>query len=173
MAFPIDDIIGQGMARGGARPNLFHAIVTYSGINTEEIKFACKAGTLPATTIGNVPVPYMGHKYNVPGDISLGGTIDLTIILDEGLNIRKQFERWMESIRTADSNRASNPAYHQLMGTVMLQNFTKDGAADHFVTLKHAWPQNIGDIALAWDSNDQIMEMNVTIQYTWHEYPKV
>ena len=175
MAFPIDDFIGQGMAKGGARPNLFKAsITTKSGPNFPNFEFMCKASTLPATTIGNVPVPYMGHKYNVPGDLNYSGTMDLTVIVDEGLAIRKQFENWMELIRTAKANAASKPDYHNLMGTVQLDVFGKkqDDTDKFSVKLIHAWPQNIGDIALALDANDQIMEMNVTMQYTYHEYDK-
>jgi hypothetical protein len=174
MAFEIDKFISTGMAKGGARPNLFKAsITTKAGLSFPDFEFMCKASTLPATTIGNVPVPYMGHKYNVPGDISYGGTMDLTVFVDEGLAIRKQFETWMDLIRTAKANAASKPDYHNLMGTVQLDVYGKTQKDNKFsVKLEHAWPQNIGDIALAWDANDQIMEMNVTIQYTYHVYDK-
>ena len=52
---------------GGARTNLFEVGITFpdsvgnTNILNEKVNFLCKAAEIPASNLGNIPVPYRGR----------------------------------------------------------------------------------------------------------------
>jgi len=59
-----------------------------------------KTATLPGRAITNVPVPYMGLKFNIPGTASYPGSesYELKFYCDAKSRLRQQFERWQRDI---------------------------------------------------------------------------
>ena len=59
-----------------------------------------KTAQLPARAITNVPVPYMGLKFNVPGNATYPGSdaYSLTFYADATSEIRRKFEQWSRDI---------------------------------------------------------------------------
>ena len=53
--------------RGGVRPNLFRCNITHN-VGLGEIEFLCKGAQIPASTLGNIDVPFRGRQLKVPGD---------------------------------------------------------------------------------------------------------
>ena len=91
MPFSITDFRSTGIAKGGARPNLFEVqisglpnapFVTALGNGDKTFAFSCKASSIPAQTIGVVEVPYFGRSIKVPGNKTFDNWT-VTIINDE------------------------------------------------------------------------------------------
>ena len=64
------------MTGGGARSNLFEVNIQYpdlvgNGSATEAGEFLIKAAEIPASNLGNIPVPYRGRVLPVAGDRTL------------------------------------------------------------------------------------------------------
>ena len=166
--FNIDTFIGK-LANGGARANLFEVTVTNARGSLPDFTFMCREIPLPGHEVGNIEVTYFGQKYNVPGDRRFGGTIDLVVLLDEGLEIRRGFEDWINKIRYYNDNKANTNSVQDFYCTVSIQTFRKDGSNDTMVELSHAWPTKFGDVQLSWDEATAVMMLPVTLQYTYHD----
>ncbi|MAH43539.1 hypothetical protein CL614_07540, partial [archaeon] len=56
--------------QGGTRPNRFlvEGIIGDTGFGIAPFNFLVKATSLPASTIGVIPVPYRGRVLKIPGD---------------------------------------------------------------------------------------------------------
>ena len=83
------------MKGGGARSNLFEVQMTFPNFaeaNTEtlnDIPFLVKAAEIPASNIGNIPVPFRGRVLPIAGD----RTFDpwkVTIINDTNFRLREE-----------------------------------------------------------------------------------
>ena len=70
-----------------------------SGLNDSEFSFACKAAQIPSSAVGVVEVPYFGRVVKVPGNKTFENWT-VTIINDEGFEIRNAMEKWMASMGT-------------------------------------------------------------------------
>jgi len=59
-----------------------------------------KTASLPARDITNVPVPYMGLNFNIPGNATYPGSNSyaLTFYADAGSSIRQKFEEWSRDV---------------------------------------------------------------------------
>ena len=75
MAFNINDFKTQGLTLGGARPTLFQVSVNLPSTITSlspgfqpKFAFTCSATQIPASTIGQIDVPYFGRQIKVAGD---------------------------------------------------------------------------------------------------------
>ena len=63
------------MTGGGARSNLFEVEISFPdglGINeslvSDKVPFLVKAAEIPASNLGNIPVPYRGRVLPIAGD---------------------------------------------------------------------------------------------------------
>ena len=59
-----------------------------------------KTATLPERAITNVPVPYMGLNFNIPGNATYPGSeaYTLTFYADAQSKIRQKFETWSQAV---------------------------------------------------------------------------
>ena len=91
------------MKGGGARSNLFEVQMSFPDFaeaNNEtlnDIPFLVKAAEIPASNLGNIPVPFRGRVLPIAGDRTFD-TWDTTIINDEDFAIRDAIEEWMQLI---------------------------------------------------------------------------
>ena len=85
-----------------------------------------KSATLPARSITNVPVPYMGLAFNVPGGATYPGSdgYSLKFYADSQSRIRQKFEQWSRDIFD-DANSTGNyftPRATSTINMVQLDN---------------------------------------------------
>ena len=94
------------MQGGGARSNLFEVNISYPdniGVQegddgaTSKGEFLIKAAELPASNIGNIPVPFRGRVLPIAGDRTFDPWT-VTVINDTDFVIRDAMERWSNSI---------------------------------------------------------------------------
>jgi hypothetical protein len=85
-----------------------------------------KTASLPARSITNVAVPYMGLNFNLPGNVTYPNSeaYELTFYTDANSQIRQKFEQWSFDIFN-DSNSTGNyfaPKQTAVMDLVQLDN---------------------------------------------------
>tara|TARA_Y100000361_G_scaffold10856_1_gene8705 strand:- start:260 stop:880 length:621 start_codon:yes stop_codon:yes gene_type:complete len=169
---------------GGARPNLFEvsipnlpAAATTStpaaNLNDETFQFLCKATNMPASNVASIDVPFRGRIFKVAGDRTIDNW-SVTVINDEGFELRNAFEAWMNAIAKLDNNTgATNPtsymtdAFVTQLGRGGKDRFsTKNQGGKSASALKtykfvDIFPVNVSAIDLSYDSSDTIEEFTV------------
>jgi len=165
----VDDFKSK-LIGGGARPNLFKAIVNfpgYAGGDTELASFMCKGAQLPGSQIAQLDVPFRGRQLKIAGDRTFENW-SITVINDTGMEIRNAMERWMNGMNEHVNNTGlANPTDYQAdMG---VQQLDKAGNVTKEYTIRGAYPINVSGIDLSYDTNDQIEEFTVELAYQYWE----
>jgi hypothetical protein len=164
MSLRIDDFKSK-LTGGGARANLFKAIVNYgAGINgnNELSSFMCKAATLPASILPPVEIPFRGKKLKIAGDREFEPWT-ITIINDTNFSVRDSFEEWSNAINGHSSGEGLvNPSAY--MADMAVQQLDKDGSVLKTYELRGCYPSNISSIELSYDSENTIEEFTVELQ---------
>ena len=84
---------------GGARANQFKVSIYSSFItDTEALSFLARSASLPAMTVGEVPVFYRGRQIYVAGDRTYADWT-ITCYNDAGWLARGDFERWNNALQ--------------------------------------------------------------------------
>ena len=165
----VDDFKAK-LTGGGARPNLFKATINfpaYAGGDSEFTSFMVKGAGLPASTIANIDVPFRGRQLKIAGDRTFEPWT-ITIINDSEMKARNAFETWMNGINEHVNNTGlQNPTDYQADMTV--EQLGKDGEVTKTYTIRGAFPTNVSQIELSYDTNDQIEEFTVEINYQYWE----
>ena len=146
--------------RGGVRANLFKCRVTAPnkpGIE-EMFEFHCKGTSMPASTIGNIDVPYRGRQLKVPGDRTFADWT-VTVFNDSDMYIRGVFEEWMARMQDHWSNKADNMNPY---GKATVTQLRRDGTDIRTYSITSLYPTEVAAIDVAWDSNDAVEEYTVT-----------
>tara|TARA_Y100000004_G_scaffold52815_1_gene58646 strand:+ start:243 stop:770 length:528 start_codon:yes stop_codon:yes gene_type:complete len=165
----VDDFKAK-LTGGGARPNLFKATINfpaYAGGDSEFTSFMVKGAGLPASVIANIDVPFRGRQLKIAGDRTFEPWT-ITVINDAEMRVRNSFETWMSGINNhVDNTGLQNPTDYQ--ADMIVEQLGKDGSVTKTYTLRGAYPTNISQIELSYDTNDQIEEFTVEINYQYWE----
>ncbi len=175
--------IGQG-----TKPNMFAIDIVWpattagfadgtpgtgAGDDKDLVDLLCKSAALPASNIGVIEVPFRGRTVKIAGDRTFD-TWTATFFNDKDMKIRSYFEQWLEAINTHNGNNAPLFRPNQADGYMaevrvkqLEKNNTQRGTILREYTLMHAFPTNVSQIDLGYDSNDQIAEFSVEFQYSY------
>ena len=85
----------------------------------DEIKFLVKAAEIPASNLGNIPVPFRGRVLPIAGDRTFDPWT-VTIINDTNFNIRDAMETWSNLLMISNISRY-NPSRRSYQRKQMLQ----------------------------------------------------
>mgnify|MGYP006436784103 FL=1 len=148
--------------QGGVRPNQFRVFMSKgpNGIGTKNFSFLGKAASIPASTIGNVDVPYRGRQLKVPGDRTFEDWT-LTVFNDGEWSARSYFEKWMQVLqghRTPVRSVSATEVY----GNGIVQQLSRTGNAIATYVMEDIYPTNVAAIDLGFDTNDSVEEFQVT-----------
>ena len=167
---------------GGARSNLFEVNITLpDGVFGEldvdaDMRFMIKAAEIPASNIGNIPVPFRGRVLPVAGDRTFDPWT-VTIINDQKFNIRDAMEQWTNLINDLQfAGGDINPADYQTKAEVFqLGRNAKNAATDEIgsrgipilrqYNFEGIYPNTVSSIPLDYGATDQIEEFQVTFNY--------
>lgn len=143
-----------------------------AGAITEEDLIYVKAANLPGRTISNVPVPYMGLNFNIPGAATYTGAegYSLTFFLDSRSRLRNLFE---QASRVMFDDTTSTGLYGTPDETNFIELAQLDKELEVISTYKliGASIRNIGDVQYQISSGTgTTVELAVTIAY--HFYNK-
>ena len=185
------------MRGGGARSNLFEvkmSFPSYLGLAdeselTQDIPFLVKAAEIPASNLGNIPVPFRGRVLPIAGDRTFDPWT-VTVINDTNFRIRDAMERWSNGINDLQTAQGFiNPEIYQKSATVTQLNrglnvqtdtetslIGEDKTIEVLRTYKFEgiYPNVVSSIPLDHGATDQIEEFQVTFNYLFYEVtPKV
>ena len=167
MAFSINDMRAQ-LPLGGARPALFQVTITnpVAPIADLKVPFLTVRAEIPASTLGNIAIPYFGRKIYIAGDRTFQPWT-VQIINDEDFLIRNAMEQWNNSINAYEGNisqlGSGAPALYKSQATVT--QFGKAGEVLRIYQFNGIFPVEVSNIGLDWNAQDQIEEFNVTFLY--------
>jgi hypothetical protein len=126
-----------------------------------------KTASLPGRSISNIPVPYMGLKFNVPGSVDYPGSdgYEMTFYADANSQIRQKFEQWSTDIFD-DSNSTGNyfsPKQTAIMDLVQLDNQLNSVAQYQLVGVS---VRNVGPLNYTIaEGTGSVIEFTVTVSY--------
>lgn len=147
----------KGQFTSGARPNLFSVTIAELGGSLE---FLAKATTMPASTMGQIEVPFKGRQLKVAGNRTFADWT-ITVINDVDFNIRRAVEDWSNRINGHQSN-LGPVSIAEYMRDAKVEQLDQTGAVIYTYEFKDIWPAEIGEIDLAFDNNDAIEEFTIT-----------
>ena len=164
----------QKLNKGGVRSNLFEVEIKDipgGGEDVQdEVRFLVKAAEIPASNIGNIPVPFRGRVLPVAGD----RTFDpwTVTIINNDFKIRDSMERWSNFINDMVlANGSVDPESYQK--SALVKQLSRDAASGdkpeilrqyNFIGI---YPNVISNIPLDYGATDQIEEFQVTFNYLY------
>ena len=169
------------LAGGGARANLFEVEIAFPeelGINltdvSDKVPFLVKAAEIPASNLGNIPVPYRGRVLPVAGDRTFDPWT-VTIINDTDFIIRDAMEKWSNSINDLQTAQGTiNPEVYQK--SALVKQLSREGANPgdpekilRTYNFEGIYPNTVSSIPLDFGATDQIEEFQVTFNYLFYE----
>ena len=170
------------MRGGGARTNLFEVTIEYPellGLPTDSDgpkatgEFLIKAAEIPASNLGNIPVPFRGRVLPVAGDRTFDPWT-VTVINDTNFKIRDAMEKWSNSINDLQTSQGLiDPADYQTNAKV--KQLSREGGnnpGDITVLREYRfegiYPNVVSNIPLDYGATDQIEEFQVTFNYLFY-----
>ena len=170
---------------GGARSNLFEVQMAFPDfakpVNEalNDIPFLVKAAEIPASNIGNIPVPFRGRVLPIAGDRTFDPWT-VTIINDTNFRLRDVMERWSDGINDIQTAQGTtNPEEYQTKATVLqlsrgIDTNGKVRSNSNIPILREydfigIYPNVVSSIPLDHGATDQIEEFQVTFNYLYYE----
>jgi len=165
-----------------ARPNNFYLEFDFPSVvtgivnkgTTNNVKYLCKATTIPSYTLGVVEIPHIGgRRMKVPGDRTYAEW-SATFIADEAMSLHKDFEKWLNYIKA--TNYESDTLSSVTTGTggvrddyqksIDVVHTGMDGEQKRVYRLVNAFPTELAQLDMSYDNFDTIAEYTVTFQYS-------
>ena len=169
------------MTGGGARSNLFEVEITFPGgigisesLVSDKVPFLVKAAEIPASNLGNIPVPYRGRVLPIAGDRTFDPWT-VTVINDTDFSIRDAMEKWSNSINDIQTAQGTiNPEDYQTQARVFQKSREGVGPGDtekdlRIYKFEGIYPNVVSSIPLDFGATDQIEEFQVTFNYLFYE----
>ena len=167
---------------GGTRANLFEvqmSFPTYLSVSDEnetinDIPFLVKAAEIPASNIGNIPVPFRGRILPIAGDRTFDPWT-VTIINDTNFRLRDVMEKWSDSINDLQTAQGrTNPEEYQTKASVIQLDRLGKKPGDTITELRTydftgIYPNVVSSIPLDHGATDTIEEFQVTFNYLFYE----
>ena len=169
------------LSGGGARANLFEVEIAFPeelvidlNLVTDKVPFLVKAAEIPASNLGNIPVPYRGRVLPVAGDRTFDPWT-VTVINDTDFQIRDAMEKWSNSINDLQTAQGSvDPAVYQR--SALVKQLSREGSNPgdpekvlRTYNFEGIYPNTVSSIPLDFGATDQIQEFQVTFNYLFYE----
>lgn len=165
----VDDFKSK-LRGGGARPNLFRAIINfpaYAAGDVELTSFLCEAAQLPASTMTAIEIPFRGRRVKIAGDRTFDAWTP-TIINDTDFKIRNAMERWMNGINGHSANTGlTNPVDYQ--ADLIVEQLDKDGSVLKTYNFRGCFPTAVSTIDLSYATENEIERFTVEFQVQYWE----
>ena len=168
----IDDFKAN-LIGGGARANQYRVTITPPpgiaiGLDVRRASFLVTAAQLPASTLGEIAVPFRGRNIYVAGDRPAPDPWSVTFYNDTDFMVRNAIERWMNGINNITDNEGlTDPNDYQVDGFV--DHLDRDGNSIKQYQIRGCFPTSLDGIALSYGTNDAIEDFGVTLDYQYFE----
>ena len=168
----IDDFKAN-LIGGGARANQFRVTITPPpgiaiGLDVRRSSFLVTASILPASTLGEIAVPFRGRNIYVTGDRQAPETWTVTFYNDTDFMIRNAMERWHNGINNfADNTGVTNAADYQT--DLFVEQLDRDDTILKTYVFRSAFPISVGQIDLTNEETTTIETFEVQWRYQHFE----
>ena len=166
----------------GARPSLYVVDITEpQGVGGEvkiddTISFLCKNAQLPGSTIGEIPVSFLGRQVKLPGQRTYEN-LTLSFYNDEDFKVRHNMEKWMHEIQSfkkpfGNIVGIAAPSDNGFSTSdITVQQLSKAGDPIRTYKFYYAFPTTVSAIDLGYDQAEAVEEFSVTFAYSYFEIP--
>lgn len=173
MPFNINTFKSNGLVYGGARPSLFEVYLSVpqgigiDNVSVDKFRFVCRAAELPASAVSAIEIPYFGRKIKVAGERAFADW-SVTVMNDEDFAVRSLFEAWSNALNRLVSNvRDPNVNAENYKADLEILQYGKDGTVLRSYQIVGAFPTEIGNIGLDWDSANAVESFAVNFSYDY------
>lgn len=144
----------------------FQFRVTSLGPFTEDDLLYVETATLPNKEIKNIPVPYMGLNFNIPGTISYPGSDQwkITFRCDEGHNIRNKMEAYISEIFNVDTSTGKYGVPTEIATMDLLGKKLNTLRRYQFIGL---YPRNVGTMEYNITDGGEILKVEAVFAYQY------
>jgi len=162
----IDDFKAN-LIGGGARANQYRVTIVpppgiATGIDIRRTSFLATATNLPASTLGEIAIPFRGRNIYISGDRPAPDTWTVTFYNDTDFMIRNAMELWHNGINDfANNTGLVSPSEYQSDLTV--EQLDRDDTVLKSYIFRNAYPLTVGQVDL---SNAEATEIE-TFEVTW------
>lgn len=165
----------------GTRNNRFKIIINLpaliGGTSIQDLELYGKATALPTSSIGMIPVPWMGRVIKFSGERTFADwTVQLYDSSKQEGDMRKVMMTWLEKM---DSARIHDISYNVTStAEIHWDDLSGNQTSNHSgqtnfkkkVRLTGVFPIDVGELQLSYDNVDQFSEFPVTFAYDFWEY---
>ena len=135
-----------------------------------------KAAEIPASNLGNIPVPFRGRVLPVAGDRTFDPWT-VTVINDTNFKVRDAMEKWSNFINDLQTSQGViNPEDYQTAAFV--KQLSREGGDNpgpidilREYRFEGIYPNVVSSIPLDYGATDQIEEFQVTFNYLFYSVP--
>lgn len=168
MAQNISDFYRSVQQRDFARQFQFRLIQLANTNFGEDTLIYLESATLPGRAINNVPVPFMGLNFNVPGTASYPNSesYSVTFRCDQNYDIRAALED--ATFNTFDDQTSSGDYNIARDASVITMNLlNKNNRTARQYTLYGAYVVSVGDVTYNLGDNGTIQTVPATLAYQY------
>ena len=168
----IDDFKAN-LIGGGARANQFRVTITPPsgiaiGLDVRRTSFLCTASNLPASTLGEIAVPFRGRNIYVSGDRPAPEPWTTTFYNDTDFMIRNAMERWQNGINDyAENTGVVAPSDYQT--DIFVEQLDRDDTILKTYIFRACYPTGITAIDLSSAEATELETFDVTWRYQHFE----
>ena len=138
------------------------------GLDVRRASFLVTASQLPASTLGEIAVPFRGRTIYVAGDRPAPETWTTTFYNDTDFMVRNAMERWHNGINDfANNTGVVNAADYQT--DLFVEQLDRDDTILKTYIFRSAFPTSIGTIDLTTAETTEIETFEVTWRYQHFE----
>lgn len=170
---------------GGTRANRFDVSISWptgvASLAPDTLIYHVIATKLPEAELGSISIPYRGRVAHYAGDREYKPWT-ITVLDDTGSNASwLAFQKWANLISSHTNNTVTDQTYAQGNGEQLLKTLTfnqlhdpasgsnSTNAVERTIKLFHAWPSEIGQIALDMGEGGNLVSYSVTFSYDYYE----
>ena len=164
----VNDFVGR-LAGGCARSNQFQVVVSPPAANPAGIpapgltfKFLCRSAQIPASTIGEVLVPFRGRQIFLAGDRTYDAWT-VTVFSDTDWDVRGTVESWQNAMQdigaSTTAGAASSEHYYGRANVTQLDR--NDRPLREYV-LHDIWPMSVDPIDFGYDTYNIVQEFSIS-----------
>jgi hypothetical protein len=161
----ISTIKQQGLSRTNRYAVTLTPPVTVDNANLNTILLLCDQVSLPGINYATVQNRTFGEFREVPYE-KLFDTVSMSFYVDQGLQVKFLFDKWMSFIQDPKSRRFNYYKNYISPMEIVVQDLMNKSR--YSVQLYECYPKNVGAVQMDYASRD-VMKLQVTMQYKWWE----
>ena len=168
----IDDFKAN-LIGGGARANQYRVTIVpppgiATGLDIRRTSFLVTASNLPASTLGEIAIPFRGRNVYISGDRPAPDSWSTTFYNDTDFMIRNAMELWQNGINDfANNTGLVNPADYQ--SDLTIEQLDRDDTVLKSYIFRNAYPLTVSQIDLTNDEATAIETFEVSWRYQHFE----